>query len=61
MTSPATLTLRMDRTLPGLADFWMAGQWVQPGGGVPTAVISGRQVIQLICHGEGRAFAATEA
>jgi phytoene dehydrogenase-like protein len=59
--SPRTLTLRMDRTLPGLANFWMTGQWVQPGGGVPTAVISGRQVIQLICHGGGREFVATEA
>jgi phytoene dehydrogenase-like protein len=59
--SPRTVTLRMDRTLPGLADFWMAGQWVQPGGGLPTAVISGRQVVQLICHKDGREFVATEA
>jgi phytoene dehydrogenase-like protein len=58
--SPRTLTLRMDRTLPGLANFWMAGQWVQPGGGLPTAVISGRQIVQLICHGDGREFVATE-
>jgi phytoene dehydrogenase-like protein len=35
----------------------MAGQWVEPGGGVPTAIISGRQVIQLVCHDEGRLFA----
>jgi phytoene dehydrogenase-like protein len=54
--SPRTLTLRMDKTLPGLENFWMAGQWVEPGGGVPTAVISGRQAIQLICHQEGHAF-----
>jgi phytoene dehydrogenase-like protein len=54
--SPRTLTLRMDKTLPGLANFWLAGQWVQPGGGVPTALVSGRQAIQLICHQEGRAF-----
>jgi len=58
--SPRTLTLQMDRTLPGLANFWMAGQWVQPGGGLPTAVISGRQVVQLICHGDGREFVAAE-
>jgi phytoene dehydrogenase-like protein len=59
--SPATLTLRMDKTLPGLSNFWMAGQWVVPGGGLPSALLAGRQVIQLICHGEGREFAATEA
>ena len=59
--SPATLTLRMKKTLPGLSNFWMAGQWVVPGGGLPSALLAGRQVIQLICHGDGRAFAATEA
>jgi phytoene dehydrogenase-like protein len=58
--SPRTLTLRMDKTLPGLANFWMAGQWVAPGGGLPSALLAGRQVIQLICHGDGRAFVATE-
>jgi phytoene dehydrogenase-like protein len=58
--SPRTLTLRMDRTLPGLANFWMAGQWVQPGGGLPTAVLSGREVVQLVCHADGREFVATE-
>ena len=59
--SPRTLTLRMEKTLPGLANFWMAGQWVMPGGGLPTALLAGRQVIQLICHSDGRAFVATEA
>jgi phytoene dehydrogenase-like protein len=59
--SPRTLTLRMKKTLPGLANFWMAGQWVMPGGGLPTALLAGRQVIQLICHGDGREFVATEA
>ncbi len=44
----------IDKTLPGLAGFYMAGQWVEPGGGVPSAVLSGRQVIQLVCHAEGR-------
>ena len=59
--SPRALTLRMDKTLPGLADFWMAGQWVMPGGGLPSALLAGRQVLQLICHGDRRAFTATEA
>jgi phytoene dehydrogenase-like protein len=45
------------KQLPGLDRFYMAGQWVEPGGGVPTAIISGRQVIQLVCHDEGRLFA----
>jgi phytoene dehydrogenase-like protein len=39
----------MDKTVPGLDNFYMAGQWVQPGGGVPTAAESGRKAIELIC------------
>ena len=44
------------KTLPGLAGFYMAGQWVEPGGGVPMALMSGRQVTQLICADERRPF-----
>jgi phytoene dehydrogenase-like protein len=40
----------LPKTLPGLEDFYMAGQWVEPGGGVPVALRSGRQVVQLLCH-----------
>jgi phytoene desaturase len=46
------------KTLPGLERFHMAGQWVEPGGGVPPAVYSGRQVVQLICDEDGRRFEA---
>jgi phytoene dehydrogenase-like protein len=48
----------VSKTLPGLSKLYMAGQWVEPGGGVPTAIMSGRQVVQLVCAEEGRAFAA---
>jgi hypothetical protein len=44
------------KTLPGLEGFYMAGQWVEPGGGVPTAVMSGRHVVQILCEEEGRRF-----
>lgn len=44
------------KTLPGLEGFYMAGQWVEPGGGVPTALMSGRQVAQLLCSDGGRSF-----
>ena len=45
------------KKLPNLQGFYMAGQWVEPGGGVPTAVLSGRQVTQLVCADRGHAFA----
>jgi phytoene dehydrogenase-like protein len=47
---------RMSKTLPGLENFYMAGQWVEPGGGMPTAVMSGRNVTQLICHNDKKKF-----
>ena len=49
----------MRKTLPGLKDFYMAGQWVEPGGGVPTVMMSGRNVTQIICKKERKRFATT--
>lgn len=46
------------KTLPGLKNFYMAGQWVEPGGSVPLAAASGRSVIQLICHEDNKSFEA---
>jgi len=51
-----TLTMRMSKTLPGLANFHMAGQWVQPGGGLPTGVMTGRHVAQIICKKDKKKF-----
>lgn len=49
----------VDKTLPGLRNFYMAGQWVEPGGSVPLAAMSGRQVIQLICREDEVSFATS--
>jgi phytoene dehydrogenase-like protein len=53
---PTTFT-HVPKQLAGLGSFYMAGQWVEPGGGVPTAVMSGRHVVEIICADTGRAFA----
>jgi phytoene dehydrogenase-like protein len=58
MPSSDAIFGHVKKTLGGLSDFYMAGQWVEPGGGVPSAVMSGRQVAQLICQREGRPFVA---
>jgi phytoene dehydrogenase-like protein len=47
---------RMDKTLPGLDSFYMVGQWVEPGGGLPPAAQSGRNVIQVICKKDKKSF-----
>ncbi len=60
LPTPRILGRRPPRTLPGLEDFYMAGHWVEPGGGLPSAALSGRYVAQIICARNGRMFAATE-
>jgi phytoene dehydrogenase-like protein len=54
-----SLMTRMSKTLPGLDNFYMAGQWVEPGGGLPTAARSGRNVTQIICKRDKRPFVTT--
>jgi phytoene dehydrogenase-like protein len=49
----------VSKTLPGLKDFYMAGQWVEPGGTVSMAAASGKNVIQTICARDGKRFEAT--
>ena len=46
----------MPKTLPGLADLTLCGQWVGPGGMVPVCAMSGRNAIWLICHADGKPF-----
>jgi phytoene dehydrogenase-like protein len=50
----------VSKTLPGLDNFYMAGQWVEPGGMVPVVAMSGRNVIQLICAEDDREFVTSE-
>ena len=50
----------MDKTLPGLENFYMIGQWVEPGGNVELSCASGRDVIKDICHAREEAFLPEE-
>jgi phytoene dehydrogenase-like protein len=56
LMTPKTMTQAVERTLPGLDDFYMAGQWVMPGGGVPPVLYSGRHAVQLLCRRAGKPF-----
>ena len=53
-----TFGMSMSKTLPGLKSFYMVGQWVEPGGGLPPAALSGRNVIQIICKRDRKQFVA---
>lgn len=59
LPTPEVITTQMKRSLPGLANFYMAGQWVMPGGGVSPCLYSGRHVVQILCHHDGKPFSAS--
>jgi phytoene dehydrogenase-like protein len=42
---------------PGLAGFYMAGQWVESWGGITTAAQSGRNAVRALCRKDGARFA----
>jgi phytoene dehydrogenase-like protein len=46
----------MSQSLPGLSNFYMCGQWVEPGGGLPTGVMSGRRLIKALCKEDHKNF-----
>lgn len=51
-----TLMKPMSQTLPGLEKFYMCGQWVEPGGGLPTALMSAKRLMKKICKEDGGRF-----
>lgn len=58
LITPRTMTMNMPKTLEGLDRLYLAGQWVQPGGGLPTGAITGRQTVKTICKRDGKEFRA---
>jgi phytoene dehydrogenase-like protein len=49
LPTPKTGFKSLPNTLPGLRRFVMAGQWVAPGGGLPSGIMTARRAIQAIC------------
>lgn len=49
-------SVKISATLPGLSRFYMAGQWTQPVGGAPTALMTGKGAVMRICKEEGKEF-----
>ncbi|MGE5342675.1 MAG: phytoene desaturase family protein [Candidatus Omnitrophota bacterium] len=47
---------QMKKTLPGLKNFYMAGQWTSPGGGLPSCLQASRGLAQLICKRDKQKF-----
>jgi len=49
----------LSQTLAGLGNFYLCGQWVEPGGGLPTGVISAQRLLKKICKEDKRKFRTT--
>jgi phytoene dehydrogenase-like protein len=54
--TPETINTRIKRTLPGLRNFYMAGQWTIPGGGVVPSLMTGRHAVMLLCNDDAKPF-----
>lgn len=54
--SPKNVVDQLDQKIPNLDHFYLAGQWLFPGGGIPPSVHSGKWALQLICRDEGKKF-----
>ena len=59
LPTPKVFGKRIKKTLPGLENFYMVGQWVEPGGGLPMVALSGRNLAQIICKRDGKKFKTT--
>jgi phytoene dehydrogenase-like protein len=49
------------KTLPGLENFYMVGQWVVPGGGLPGVAPAARALVQRLCAEDGKRFTTSIA
>jgi phytoene dehydrogenase-like protein len=58
LMTPQNAMTQMKKTLPGLANFYMVGQWVMPGGGLPSGVQTARDVLRQICKQDNKRFTA---
>jgi phytoene dehydrogenase-like protein len=48
LPTPKAVMGKISKTLPGLSHFYMAGQWVQAGGGLPSGLSTGQEVVKRI-------------
>jgi phytoene dehydrogenase-like protein len=56
LLTPASGFRPLRQHLPGLRRFLMVGQWVMPGGGLPSGVMTARSAIQAVCKEDGIQF-----
>lgn len=60
MPSKDNMMKSLKMQLPKLQNFYMAGQWLFPGGGLPPSAQTGKWAVQLICKKEKQRFISTK-
>lgn len=60
MPSKENMMKSLDMQLPKLKNFYMAGQWLFPGGGLPPSAQTGKWAIQMICKKEKIEFVSNK-
>lgn len=53
---PGKIPKVVKKNLPGLKGFYQIGQWIMPGGGVTTALVTARDLAQIICKKDKKKF-----
>jgi phytoene dehydrogenase-like protein len=56
LLTPQTGVRPLPLTLPGLRRFLMIGQWVMPGGDLPSGLITARRAVRRMCRQDGIAI-----
>lgn len=56
LPSSSNMTKILKYDVPGLHNLYLAGQWLQPGGGLPPSAQSGKWVIKLITKKDRKKF-----
>lgn len=55
-----TYSMNMKKTLPGLSNFYMTGQWVQPAGTTAYVATASRNLFQIICREDKKKFVTSK-
>lgn len=56
LLTPETGFTQLPNTIPGLRQFLMVGQWIMPGGGLPSGLMTARSAIRAMCRHNGVPF-----
>ncbi|MFW5775526.1 MAG: phytoene desaturase family protein [Chitinivibrionales bacterium] len=54
--TPSNIGLNIPKTLPGLKNFYITGQWIATPGGLPRVIALGKHITKIICRDDHKKF-----